>query len=156
MKQKKEIKSARASEPLRNNKVPKATDEQNELAHEMHDYYFDPKHRAIDISTFPINHRFAPSKFFRIAETNEHFADILEQCRKKIALNLINLIRDDPEHKSLYNKLLPLYHEEFREYEMARRFAFDKKMAEANGKITIETICGNCMVKDTGGKKESR
>lgn len=148
MKKSEHLSKERACVTNRINEVPYLVKEQNKLADEMHVFYFDERFNRIDINTFAIEYRFTPSKLFRIAETNPYFADILEHCRIKIAMTLINLIREDSENKALYNKLLPLYHKEFREYEIEKRATFDKKMAEKSGRLTIETICGSCMVKE--------
>lgn len=147
MKKSEHLSKERAGIIPRINEVPYLVKEQNKLADEMHVFYFDEKFNRIDINTFPLEYRYTPSKLFRIAETNPYFADILEHCRTKIAMTLLNLIREDPENKALYNKLLPLYHKETREYELEKRANFEKKMAQQSGRLTIDTVCGSCLVK---------
>lgn len=98
--------------------TPKNAAEQNRLGEEMVHWVFNTHTYALE--EFPISLHMAPSYFYRMAETNDYFAHCLNLARMVIAARLQNEWRTKNIEREYALRLLPLYHEEFKEFTLAK------------------------------------
>lgn len=106
--------------------TPKDPVEQNKLGEEMVHWVFNTPTYVLE--EFPISLHMAPSYFYRMAETNDYFANCLNLARMVIAARLQNEWRAKNIEREYALRLLPLYHEEFKE------FTLSKIMRDSQGK----------------------
>lgn len=105
---------------------PKDPSEQNKLGEEMVHHVLNNEIYALE--EFPISLNMAPSWFYRMSENNEHFANCLNLARYIIATRLQNEWRTRKIDKEFALRMLPIYHDEYKE------FTLSKIMKDSQGK----------------------
>jgi hypothetical protein len=109
----------------------------NQLANEMLLWSFENKD-ALAIEDFPLSRMIAPSVFYKQADKSEYFAQALEIARCRIGSRLQKLARDGMIDPRFVLKILPLYHEDYKNLLMAKIKNFQKSIAPAPVKVVIE------------------
>jgi hypothetical protein len=93
---------------------PKEVDAQNTLAKEMCEWVLTDNAWWLD--DFAISKRMAPSKVYKIAETNEVFEQAINFCRAVIASKMVHGWKNKIVEKEFCLRLLPLYSDEYKDY----------------------------------------
>jgi hypothetical protein len=71
---------------------------------------------ALDPEYFPISRCMAPSRFFRIAQFNEYFAEVMEIVNSLIVLRIKRMWREKNLDPSYARSMLCVHWPEYRQY----------------------------------------
>lgn len=104
--------------PQRLNRVPIDVDDQNKLANEMVEWVI--KTNTYCLANFPLLKSYAPSKFYKIANYNEYFADCLDFARYMIASRLQQSWEDKTVDRDYAKLWLAIYDEQYRDITMQK------------------------------------
>lgn len=130
------------------NTPPTALEAQNVMADEM--IRWVKSNDVFLLDSFPIALSIAPCRFYALANNNEYFADALNYSRHLIAERMIKMWVKKELDKELVTRLLPIYHQEFREYMMLkiRTSEMAKEDAKQKIQVTYEAIPNSPLVKE--------
>jgi hypothetical protein len=123
------------------NLPPKDPLEQNKLGNEMCDWIIE-NYNCVTLEDFPIGKRYAPSRFYKMAEQNEYFDNCLNFARRLVGSRLVNGWKNDLFEKDFCLRLLPLYNEEYRDY------INEKTLHDAKGKGLATFIINSARAED--------
>lgn len=107
--------STRAPFPAHLRKPPLSHLEQNELADAMMKWLQEDDNR-IELEDFPLSLRYSPKHFFACRKENIYFEQALSFCHSLIGSRILKLWRSYKVDKAFVDKILPLYHQEYKEY----------------------------------------
>ncbi len=95
------------------NKIPQDKEAQNKLGNELMSWVSTQD--TYILADFPISKSMAPSRFYRIAETNEYFAGCLDFARAMISSRMQHAWQEKKLEREYVLKLLPLYDDAYRD-----------------------------------------
>lgn len=99
--------------------LPTGSKEIEELADELMAYA--AQEDVFKLEDFPLMKQYSPHKFFKLAEVNEKFARALDYARHAVGSRLQHKLVYEGMNPTFAMKMLPLYHRDYREWELERR-----------------------------------
>jgi hypothetical protein len=102
------------------NAVPNIQEDIEKLADEMLDWAYKPG--SYDPLEFINSKYFVPSRFYKLAETNEYFCDALEVMRSRVTENLVKIWMADGYKERIVTRLLPFNSPQWKE-DLQSRFS---------------------------------
>lgn len=93
---------------------PKDIEEQNALGVELVEFTCNPE--IYDIEEFPLSRRMNPYRFYKMAKTNEFFAECLQTATYLCALHLKKAAYSSTIPSNIMLALLPTLNPEYREF----------------------------------------
>lgn len=118
---------------------PKTEEAQNILGDEMRQWVVGEE--TFCLEAFPISKSMSPSRFFKIAESNEYFAECLDFARNVIGIRLQDGWRLRTLDKDYVLRILLLYNTEYKKLTLDKmRVVEDSKNQGNNFSITMHPI----------------
>jgi hypothetical protein len=113
---------------------------QDRLGNELVDWVVNTY--TLTLSEFPLSKSYGPSRFYKMANYNEYFADCLDFARHMIAVRLQKGWEDKTLEKDYVKTWLPIYDEGYRDIVMQRhKITEESRNAVASTfNITIPSI----------------
>lgn len=120
-------------------KPPKDEASQNKLGDALREWVKSEDVFAIE--DFPISLSMSPNRFYKLAETNEYFADCLDIARKTIGSRLQRGWRERTLDKDYVLRILLLYNDEYKKITLDKmRVIEDSKAQATQFNITMNPI----------------
>lgn len=119
---------------------PRDPDDQNKLGDELVEWIKNTE--TCVLSDFPLSRSFGPSRFYKIADYNEYFADCLDYARHKIASRLQHGWEDKTLEREYAVRWLPIYDEKFRDLTLQKHRMTEeiRQGVSSSFNITIPSI----------------
>lgn len=122
---------------------PSTIEEQNELGEMM--VAWSHLDESFDIEAYPLSLMISPPKFFKIAKSNEYFADCLDFTRYMLYIRRSERCSSKEYDNTWLIKSMALYHEGYADFLLNRTAVVSKSLAAGKAEGKVEYKLCHCL-----------